>query len=693
MLRSTSKKACLLLVFAMLLTVAFGGLTASRELTRAEFVAMISDYFAWPHPSEYNDIWKAPLMQFADVKTEDKYGKQIEVALEEGLIAPDALGNFEPNAKMTRQDAAVIFAKAFMVAAAGDDVLVNFTDWDQVKTAAKPYVKALFKEGYMIGRSESVYGPEDAITELEATTVFKRITGSMVSPVQAVPKQNAVAPRRYVKMWCPTPGAEVHYTTDGTVPTAASPVYTVASKGHFNEILSTAQLPRKDVVYKAVAIKAGLAISPVQTFIWKLYRPIIDDFQHDLIMAATPTSPAVYRIYNDSESVRAMAWYIEGPTSGIMFDALQTSYTAKNLKEYVDKNMATKPYILIIGHTHGDHDAQLPNFLLAGIDCYVNRRGWSSLGASLVPIASQAKIKNVDEGDVFDLGGGVDFRVFALPGHANCNIILQDKDNGLIFASDIYGCTRAGSADNVAVQQVKADLLLSMAQQVYSGYKKDGGKTTWLFTGHDETPLGDNNLILFEKALQQVVDLGEGGCSPTLRGNNDAANSRTTIIGDMWKDGTNWISLKLIGIMGDASEFLTSAPINYNGKDGHLKYSVLSNIEFLGGDLVGTTLTWRAPGAEFTWGGQKITIPNSLPDKLDPWFYDYKVEVPAANSKIVVTPTAMSNKITSMKVNGKLIENRTPVTVDVVNGTVITIEIVAPDHVTTSTYTFTVVKV
>ncbi len=294
---------------------------------------------------------------------------------------------------------------------------------------------------------------------------------------------------------------------------------------------------------------------------------------------------------------------------------------------------------------------------------------------------------------VFDLGGGVDFRVFALPGHANCNIILQDKDNGLIFASDIYGCTRAGSADNVAVQQVKADLLLSMAQQVYSGYKKDGGKTTWLFTGHDETPLGDNNLILFEKALQQVVDLGEGGCSPTLRGNNDAPNSRTTIIGDMWKDGTNWISLKLIGIMGDASEYLTSAPINYNGKDGHLKYSVLSNIEFLGGDLVGTTLTWRAPGAEFTWGGQKITIPNSLPDKLDPWFYDYKVEVPAANSKIVVTPTAMSNKITSMKVNGKLIENRTPVTVDVVNGTVITIEIVAPDHVTTSTYTFTVVKV
>ena len=45
-----------------------------------------------------------------------------------------------------------------------------------------------------------------------------------------------------------------------------------------------------------------------------------------------------------------------------------------------------------------------------------------------------------------------------------------------------------------------------------------------------------------------------------------------------------------------------------------------------------------------------------LPDKFDPWFYDYKVEVPASVSKITVTPTAMSNKITSMKLNGKLIE-------------------------------------
>jgi hypothetical protein len=121
-----------------------------------------------------------------------------------------------------------------------------------------------------------------------------------------------------------------------------------------------------------------------------------------------------------------------------------------------------------------------------------------------------------------------------------------------------------------------------------------------LFTGHDESPLGDVNLKLFEAALQQVVDKGEAGCSPTLRGNNDAPGSRTTIIGDMWHDNTSWIALKLAGKMGDSTEYLThNDQFNYNGADGFMKYSVLSNIEFEGAELVGITVTWANPSPNF----------------------------------------------------------------------------------------------
>lgn len=695
MSRSLTRRILAAVICVFLFTAAASTVfAAAKPMTRAEFVAMISGYFAWPHPDDYNDIWKTPLKEFNDVKTEDKFGKLIETAYEEGLIAPDAKGNFNPEALMTRVEAAVIFAKAFKVAPAAAEELMKFEDAASVSPEDRIYVNAILAKGYMIGKTDKLFAPTEAITDAEAATVFERITTKVVTPVQALPKQNAVAPRRYVKLYCPTPGATIHYTTDGTTPTAESPVYTVETKGHINEILSTAQLPRKDVVYRAIAIKDGLEASPVQTFVWKLYRPVSDNFQHDLILAKTPTSPAVYRIYNDSESVRAMAWYIEGQQRGMLVDALQTRYDVLNLKDYIDKNMATLPYSLVIGHTHVDHHAQAPNFVNAGVEVYANVRGWSALtGNALLPTAEQqAKVKDVEWGDVFELGGCT-LHVYALPGHADGNVILQDKANGLIFASDIYGCTRAGSADNVNISGVRVDLLLSLSQQVYSAYKKDGGKTTMLFTGHDETPLGDNNLKLFEAALQQVVDKGEAGCSPTLRGNNDAPNSRTTIIGDMWKDGTNWIALKLAGIMGDATEYLTSAPINYNGAEGYRKYSVLSNIEFTGGELVGVTVTWGSAPAEFKWAGAAKKVTRSMDNLFDPWTYDYVVKVPASISKIGVIPTSMSTKITSMKLNGKAIASRSLNEVEVKDGSVITIEVVAPDWVTTSTYTFTVVKV
>lgn len=255
----------------------------------------------------------------------------------------------------------------------------------------------------------------------------------------------------------------------------------------------------------------------------------------------------------------------------------------------------------------------------------------------------------------------------------------------MVFGSDIYSCTRAGSADNVGVSGLKADRLLSFAQQAYSNYTKGGVVVTMLFTGHDEQMLSNNNLLIFEEALQQVIDNGENGCSPSLRG----GGRRVTTVGDMWKDGTDWISLSIGGSLGDDYEYLTSnSTANYNA-GGHTKYSELSNIEIEGGELAGTTVAWSDPRT-FEWAGEEMTVPNALPDKFDPWTYEYMIKVPAKSKKITIIPTTMSTRVTEMRLDEDLVEYRSRNEVEVTNVQVIEITVVAPDGTTTNTYSFTI---
>ena len=111
-----------------------------------------------------------------------------------------------------------------------------------------------------------------------------------------------------------------------------------------------------------------------------------------------------------------------------------------------------------------------------------------------------------------------------------------------------------------------------------------------------------------------------------------------------------------------------------------------------GGELVGTTLTWAPTPEPFEWAGQTITVPNSLPNKFDPWTYDYVIEVPESNDEITFIPTTMSTRVRSISLNGKAVGYRSRNTLPVSDGTVITVEILAADNQTTSKYTFTVAK-
>lgn len=98
------------------------------------------------------------------------------------------------------------------------------------------------------------------------------------------------------------------------------------------------------------------------------------------------------------------------------------------------------------------------------------------------------------------------------------------------------------------------------------------------------------------------------------------------------------------------------------------------------GELVGVDVTWAPPSNG---------VPNTLPNKFDPWTYAHDVRVPAGIDRITITSTTMSRKAAWMKLNGVVIESGTSHSVAVADGSQTRLEILAPDGVTASIYVFT----
>lgn len=640
-------------------------------VTRAEFVAMVADHFKWVHWSEYNDYAKAVPRQFADVRASDRYGKQIECALEESIVAPDIDGRFHPLEPITRVDAAAMIARAFVVPAS---------------VAAQA----------VAGKSGA--SPSALLTRAEAKAAFDRIAASSVAPVQVMPKPGTTSYRRYVNMTSPTPGAKIYYTytddhSEPPDPTPSSKVYD-PSKGFLlfdNPMKST--VDAKVYTLKAIAVKPGMAPSGVRTFVYYIVRPQSAAFEARLVHAPTPTSPAVWDIINPSDYNRPHVYYIEGSARGVVMDAGQYPASKASLKSFID-GLATKPYDLVLGHNNPDHVEQVNAFAQAGVRLFMTAQDKASVAASKREdfLAAANASTLLRDGDVLDLGN-VKMTAYQAPGHSHGQVILADKTNGWIFGSDMFGCNRPATADITNYSGAKMDVFLSMVQQLYANLLRDGGKIVEVYNAHNEVPVGYPGLRNFEAAIQQLIDVGDSASAPSLRGNTPGgqpmpAPQRMSMVGDMWRD-KNWIAIWVGGNWGAPVDYLSKpttaylckTTVDYNADGGIGKYAVLSNVEIAGGSLAGVDLAWAPPANG---------VANSLPNKFDPWTFAYDVIVPAGAKTIRLTPTAMSNKVKSLKVDGVAVKSRTAREVRVAEGAKVMVDVLAPDGITTGHYVFTI---
>lgn len=149
----------------------------------------------------------------------------------------------------------------------------------------------------------------------------------------------------HVQILCETPGATIHYTIDGSTPTAASPIYTEPV------------FVGSNLLVKAIAYKEGMEDSPVvsyQVTSYKTGTPIFT-FENKLLKITSDTPDAIIRYTTDFTDPSAESEVYTAP-----FEPEENC----RIKAYASKEGLTDSPINIYVFRRADHTIPAPTFLI-----------------------------------------------------------------------------------------------------------------------------------------------------------------------------------------------------------------------------------------------------------------------------------------------------------------------------------------
>lgn len=135
-----------------------GSFKPDKAVTRAEFVKMIVELLDIP----------ASTADFNDVTPGDWFYSYVGAASGAGLVNGDGK-NFNPNAVITRQDAAVIICRALKISG---DLNTEFTDAGEISDYANASVGALAELGIINGYEDNSVRPLNSITRGETAKIL-----------------------------------------------------------------------------------------------------------------------------------------------------------------------------------------------------------------------------------------------------------------------------------------------------------------------------------------------------------------------------------------------------------------------------------------------------------------------------------------------------------------------------------------
>lgn len=145
-----------------------GTFRPEASVTRAEFVKMVNSVFGYNTPAA---------ISFPDVSASYWGYDEIAKGVYAGYVNGDESGKFNPDAPLTREEAASIICRIKGLAP-NQSASSNYTDSSRIASWAAPYVGAVTQFGYMQGDGNGTFQPTKALTRAEAATVLAKAESS-----------------------------------------------------------------------------------------------------------------------------------------------------------------------------------------------------------------------------------------------------------------------------------------------------------------------------------------------------------------------------------------------------------------------------------------------------------------------------------------------------------------------------------
>lgn len=328
-----------------------------------------------------------------------------------------------------------------------------------------------------------------------------------------------------------SPQAKIHYTLDGTVPTAASPVFDrwrlifIAGLYDGNRGLKTRYIIR------AIAMEDGHRASTVSRFAYLIDRRDRTSYVSQEIV------PGV-RMIRDSDNDKM--FLLSGTKRSVLIDS---GMGRGDLRAYVARFTHGQPLVVIFTHDHGDHIGQADQFVRDSIE-YIgagDREGLAGFLRShaIAPALIAEHVMSVHDGERIDMGDRA-LIIYAVPGHTPGSIVIFDPKTATLFSGDAFG-SNSPTIPDAAWMQFDPNPLDAYLAEIRRVQSDLDGRMKYMLTGHNDRPLlGETYLDNLERAVQLLLDRGDAALVPAYR----PTGLFQVMVGDRLHD-PNWVAVNV----------------------------------------------------------------------------------------------------------------------------------------------------